>query len=194
MNRPSDELLMRYADGELSPAEIEELERRLEGDPEASAIIDGLDQLGDVVRALGERQGQGAGDIAGAVLAQIESDERHRPDAPPESGARPVPGWTFPVAAAGLAAAAAVAIWLATPGETPAPVARSLPTAQPAAPSPTPAPQPEDDVAPSVAIEAVDFGSHNGAIFMVSAGNTATPVVWLTDDVAESGGSRTEPL
>jgi anti-sigma factor RsiW len=198
MNRPSDELLMRYADGELSPAELDELERLLEADGQATAIVAGIDQLGDVLRALGERRADAAGDIAGAVLARIDAEQSlGSEEAPPESGARPHSGWTVPILAAGLAAAAAAAIWLATPSDSPAPVARSLPAVQPSEPAPAPpqpASMPEDDVAPAVAIEAVDFGSHNGAIFMVSAGNQATPVVWLTDDVAETGGSRTEPL
>jgi anti-sigma factor RsiW len=196
VTRPSDELLMRYVDGDLSPAEVEEVERRLESDPEAFAIVEGLDQLGDVVRALGEQRAEGAGDIAGAVLGRIEAAERSVTEPSPASGTRPLPGWALPAVAAGLAAAAATAIWLATPTEAPLPVARSMPTVQPAGPAesrPGPTAAPEDDVAPAAAIEAVDFGSHNGAIFVVSAGNEATPVVWLTDDVAEGGG-RTEPL
>ena len=40
---------------------------------------------------------------------------------------------------------------------------------------------------PAVAIESVDFGSHSGTVFVVEAGGSATPVVWLADD-AKAGG------
>jgi hypothetical protein len=40
---------------------------------------------------------------------------------------------------------------------------------------------------PAVAIESVDFGSHPGTVFVVEAGGSATPVVWLADD-AKAGG------
>ncbi len=41
--------------------------------------------------------------------------------------------------------------------------------------------------APAVAIESVDFGSHAGTVFVVEAGDSVTPVVWLADD-AKAGG------
>lgn len=37
-----------------------------------------------------------------------------------------------------------------------------------------------------IAIERVDFGRQSGAIFVVSSGDTETPVVWLSDD--QEGG------
>jgi hypothetical protein len=40
---------------------------------------------------------------------------------------------------------------------------------------------------PAVAIELVDFGSHPGTVFVVEAGGSTTPVVWLADD-AKAGG------
>jgi hypothetical protein len=40
--------------------------------------------------------------------------------------------------------------------------------------------------APGVSIENVDFGPHNGAIFVVSSGTRATPVVWLSDPPDET--------
>jgi anti-sigma factor RsiW len=189
---------MRYADGELDPEQEDEIERTLAEDPEALAVVEGVDQLGDWVRALAEQSSSQAGDIAGEVMARIESAEQAS-DSPPESGGRVIPGWFFPGVAAGLAAAAAVAIWLASPSDPVAPLARPAPTTEPVAPvapappAPEQEPAEEEDTGPAVAIESVDFGSHNGAIFMVSAGNEATPVVWLTDDAAE-GGDRTEPL
>jgi hypothetical protein len=41
--------------------------------------------------------------------------------------------------------------------------------------------------APAVAIESVDFGTHGGTVFVVEAGDSVTPVVWLADD-AKAGG------
>jgi hypothetical protein len=42
-------------------------------------------------------------------------------------------------------------------------------------------------------IEAVDFGAQNGTIFMVATGPQVTPVVWLVDESAGSGG-KMKPL
>ena len=40
---------------------------------------------------------------------------------------------------------------------------------------------------PAVAIEAVDFGTHTGAVFVVEAGDAETPVIWLDDDAKADG-------
>jgi hypothetical protein len=188
---------MRYYDGELSEEEAAELERTLDG--QSARVVAGLDQLGSVLRAVSERRSEAAGDIAGSVLERIAADEAQ--PAPAAVAIRPAARWVAPAAVAALALAASVALYLGSGQEPPSPVARTasratLP-AEPVAPVVAP-PQPEaptaeeEDVPPAVAIEAVDFGSHNGAIFMVSAGAEAeaTPVVWLTDDAAP----RTEPL
>lgn len=192
MTRPSDELLMRYYDGELPPGEAAEVERALAEHPEALAIVDGLAQLGDVVRALGDGRAGSADAIADDVMARL--------DATPPLAAVPraatASRWTLPAVGVTLAAAAAAALWLSRE-PLPEPLVAQAPTAQPAplappAPPPEPVFAPEEDTLPAVAIEAVDFGTHNGAIFMVSAGQDATPVVWLTDD-AESGDGK-KPL
>jgi hypothetical protein len=39
----------------------------------------------------------------------------------------------------------------------------------------------------AVAIESVDFGTHAGTVFVLEAGDSVTPVVWLDDD-ARAGG------
>jgi anti-sigma factor RsiW len=191
--RSQDELLMRYYDGELSEQEAAELERTL--DATGARVVAGLDQLGAILRSAGEQRGEAAGDIAGAVLERIEREEAPAPA--PTPLAKPAPRWVAPAAVAVLAAAASLALFAGSGLESPAPVASraplpaepSHPVAVPAPPVPEPALEEEEDVAPAVAIEAVDFGSYNGAIFMVSAGAEATPVVWLTDDTP-----RTEPL
>jgi len=43
------------------------------------------------------------------------------------------------------------------------------------------------EAAPAVAIEAVDFGSRTGTVFLVEAGETQTAVVWLSDDARLAG-------
>jgi hypothetical protein len=40
---------------------------------------------------------------------------------------------------------------------------------------------------PAVAIESVDFGERAGAVFVVETDSSATPVVWLEDDVRAGG-------
>ena len=190
MSRPSDELLMRLHDDELSDEELAELEQRL--DAEDRAKLDGLAQVGDFVRALGSKDEAAADDIADAVMARIDAGEASRLGEPKASR------WTLPAVGLTLAAAAALALWVSREPPPPAPVAQPLPTAPAVVvrrdPAPEPISTPEDEISPAVAIEAVDFGSHNGAIFMVSAGDEATtPVVWLTDDAIESG-DRKQPL
>jgi hypothetical protein len=100
----------------------------------------------------------------------------------------------------GLAAAAAVLLWVSFQGErqTPAPVAKAPTTSVPTeTPSPVAEGAPavqlaqEDEAAPAASIEAVDFGNHGGSIFLVPAGEETTPVVWLVDDAQ---GGRMEPL
>jgi anti-sigma factor RsiW len=190
VNRLNDELLMRLHDGELSDPEVRELERRLASDPQASSVLEGLHQIGDVVRALASERSAAADGIADSVLARIEAEPC---GSPPMS--RPIPirsRWTLPAVAATLAAAAALFVWL---GRAPDPV-ESAPVAtlqpRPALEPSAAAPVSDEDIAPAVEIETVDFGSHNGAIFMVSAGSESTPVVWLNDDAPP--GDRTEPL
>jgi len=189
MSRERDELLMRLYDGELADEEAAELQASL--GPEDEGVLGGLDQLGDLVRALGER-GDGAADgVADAVMARIDSGEASPLGEPKPSR------WTLPAVAATLAAAAALAVWMSREPPPAEPVAQPLRTAPAVVaqkPGPEPISQPEEETLPAVMIEAVDFGSHNGAIFMVSVGDEATtPVVWLTDDAGESG-DRKQPL
>jgi anti-sigma factor RsiW len=194
------ELLMRYYDGELDAAAARELERKLDADAEAAAVVAGLDQLGDVLRTLSDRRAANADDIADSVLAKIAAEESGG-DAPPASGPRPTGRWSFPAVSAVLAVAAVAVLWVAqqrAPQPT-APVAVTPPTVAPRAEPTVSVMPPIEQVLPveeepvAAAIESVDFGTHNGAIFLVSAGAEATPVVWLTDDAGEGAGT-TESL
>jgi hypothetical protein len=51
----------------------------------------------------------------------------------------------------------------------------------------------ESDPDTGASIESVDFGAQNGTIFMVASGPQVTPVVWLIDENAQSGG-KMKPL
>jgi hypothetical protein len=193
--------LMQLHDHELGEREAVELERSLTD--EELAMLDGLEQVGDVVRALGEQTGAHAGDIAAAVMARIDeapaaANAVRRLEAPLASERR----GRGKVLAFGLAlaAAAAAVLWLETSRHpvAPAPVAQTTlraPVPEPPPPNVVAPPQApestEDEPAPAASIEAVDFGNNAGTIFMVPSGDESTPVVWLVDEPA---GGRMEQL
>lgn len=199
--------LMRLHDGELSAEEAAELERSLS--QEDRAVLGGLEQLGDVLRASEREELARFAGVADAVMAALEREQepakvvplRPRVEADPELPAsRRRKGRSTPVVIAGLAlaAAAATALWLSTPPPAPsaplpvaAPVEPSLPAQATSATPATVAELVEEDADPAATIEAVDFGNRGGSIFMVPAGAESTPVVWLVDDPA---GARVEPL
>lgn len=215
MSAPSDQRLMELYDDELGPEEAAELEQRLADDPDAAAVVRGLEQVGSVLREAAEADGALADDIAVRVMACIEAEESASSMGAP-TGAGEAPGgvlvtgrWrhAVPVVAGVLALAAAallVARWGAPTHRSVIEGATAHPSAQAMQPRHVDKPaagatkaKPGGAVAadspPPVAIETVDFGSHDGAIFMVSAGSDSTPVVWLTDEPAAAGG-RTKPL
>jgi len=201
--------LMKLADGELEPDVAERLSEELTD--EELALLDGVEQVGDFVRALADHQAGAADDIADQVMAKID-EEGGRPalreiqgGANRETTAVPEPGerrsQVLFISGVVLAAAAAVLLWVSFHGESQAPSrVATAPTAvvPVATPSPVvgegaPAVQvaQEDEAAPAASIEAVDFGNRAGTIFMVPAGEETTPVVWLVDDAP---GARMEPL
>lgn len=205
MSRQLD--LMRLYDDELGPEEAAELEKSLT--PEDRELLAGLEQVGDVVRALERDEVTRFEGVADAVLAAIEADPAPAKVVPlgprvesggeaPSSRHRRARSGPVVILGLGLAAAAAAALWMSTPGPqptTPAPVAVSVRPAPPAeAPSAAPEPTAElgdEDADPAASIEAVDFGNQGGTIFMVPAGEESTPVVWLVDEPASA---RMEPL
>lgn len=211
MSRALQEQLMQLHDDELAPEQLAALEKRVAEDPEAAGVLRGLEQVGQALRGVAEEQGTGAEQIADLVMARIDAEDGERSAEPgSDAGARVLPlsrRWRHTVpTVAGVLALAAAAVLVARSGalarhpavegppHTSAHLVAQARSAAPKAPVAEPAPAPaEADGAPSVAIETVDFGSHDGTIFMVSAGDDATPVVWLTDEPAETG-SGMEPL
>ncbi len=168
-----DRDLMAYHDGELTPEEARSVAARLERDAGARARLRGIDQVGDWVRLWAEEKSRGF-DVSEQVMARVT-----RPRAKPAAAL----GRWLPAAATTLALAATVALLVTSrrPAEHAA-VPRGPVSLLPSAP-PTPpiaavaAPVPEH----SVAIESVDFGEHQGAIFMVGGSQGETPVIWLAD-------------
>jgi anti-sigma factor RsiW len=226
--RLEHQTVMRYYDGELSPAEARALDWRLASDPELRRVLAGLEQIGAVVAGVAEARASAADDIAEAVMQRVGAEASGvrprlaasgvRPRlkglaggataAPAVEAERPNPAvprriWT---AAAGLAAAflAAAAAGFAVYGmpekEAERPVlalsARpsdwaSLARHYPAVPDSPPTERVE--AIPAVAIESVDFGTRNGAIFMIPGDTTDTPVVWLVDEPAVTGDRMALP-
>jgi negative regulator of sigma E activity len=215
MSAPTDDRLMRLYDDELGADEAARLEQRIVDDPESAAVLRGLQQVGSLLREAAAEQGAAADDIAVRVMACIDAEEStsggaplEAPDNPSSSGesnVTPLPRrWRHAVPAlAGVLALAAAAVLVFRSGAVshhPAGSTQASTQAmqpqevqKPASPAPAAAHPVVADSSPPVAIETVDFGSHDGAIFMVSAGQGSTPVVWLTDEPAVHGG-RTKPL
>jgi anti-sigma factor RsiW len=201
-----DEELLLYYDGELSDEEAADLEQRLRADPRAHEVLAGLEQLGDVVRTLSERRVGAHGDVADAVMSRVADERRERgaasgsahPEASSSASGRAAMRWAAPIVAGALALAAGLVL-----------VLRSREPVEPVAPRPTAVMTPrapevipgtelseqagQEDVEPqpAAAIQAVDFGAHNGTIFVVSGHQGATPVVWLDDSSLDE---RMKPL
>lgn len=187
---------MRYYDGELSPAEAEQVERLLARDEIARARLAETERLGDAIRHWAELRANAQGDLTEAVMARIDAENAPRPR---RAGASLR---VLPVVASALALAAAIAIFVS---KRSSPDERGL---VPGVARPAPSLQAGSDAsvrevavgsrvapvaAPAVSIETVDFGDGHGSIFVVSSERGDTPVVWLSDDPAISP-QRTHPL
>jgi anti-sigma factor RsiW len=169
----NDRELMRFHDGELSGADAEAVQRRLEHDAGARSKIRGLEQTGELVRAWAEHKSAGF-DVADQVMARTFAPERRR--------TRSFDLWLPAGAAVALAAAITLLVLgRGAPDTSPVKSAALAPAAplSPASLSPADAARPT--LEPAVAIESVDFGEKQGTIFMVGSGSGETPVIWLTD-------------
>jgi negative regulator of sigma E activity len=204
----SHETLMRYFDGELPEAEARDVEATLASDAEACRVLEGLEQIGAVVRGVALDRAEAPGDLADRILERIEVEQAEPAPAPGGSPAvvvRPA-RWqrVVPAIAGALAVAASIALVVElTREQTPsapsgqavrAPASGLGTPAAPANPTLEPeTPVAEADVTPAVSIETVDFGGHQGTIFMLQEGAASTPVVWLVDEPSPRG-TRMEPL
>ncbi len=195
MTEPNlDETLQRYFDGDLPPAEADALRARLDGDAELRAKLAGLEQLRTLLRAALAPEHVEAPD-AEAMFAKIQASITEAPAAaaasPPglrvlpggkqdEASAPAAPASRVPVwlglAAIGLAAAAALYLFVLRPSET----ATTEGPVTPIAAAPPPGSE----------IEAVDFGHSTGAIFQVEDQGAAYAVVWISDEKPEGEGEE----
>ena len=192
--------LMLLWDGELPEEEAEVLELRVARDAGARAALDDFELIGELVRETAQKQAScAAADLSGDVMVRLAAEATPPRARRRQSSAR----WRRVVPSFGGALALAAALLLvvhgsrhaspaphrvaSTPREvqaSPAPAA-DLPSV-PALASDDAGPVGDDNAAPGVSIETVDFGAHDGTIFMVSAGEGATPVVWLSDQPAQN--------
>jgi anti-sigma factor RsiW len=213
--RPSDEELMQLLDGELDEARCREVASWLGAEAELAAKLETMALVGELVRENVERDERAdavadavmaklveepTGPQAAEVVSLGSRRLRHYAKAEPANqNARSI-YWLAGIAAA---VAAGLFFWsragldqmdLATgPSERPASTASAVALApsdsslEPKWVTTGPPVADEADEEPGHAVEvaAVDFGSHTGSVFYVSAGHsgaaTTTAVVWVTD-------------
>lgn len=171
-----DELIMLLHDGELDDEQAEAVRALIEDDASAAALLEQLELVGASVRESALAAASSV-DLTDAVMARIEREPVVLDVAPPVP-LRRGPARALAVVSGALALAAGLSLLvtrtmhsraLARSGEVAAPVAAmSAPEAQP----------PEQ----SVAIERVDFGGSQGAVFMVPGSSDRTLVIWTLDD------------
>jgi hypothetical protein len=190
---------MQFHDGELEEPRRSELAALL-AQGGTGAQIEGLSVLGDLVRqssfgALGADV-----DLAGDVMARIAKETSAKETSAKETSksAAANDNGRLLMGLTGLAAAAAVAMFVWGSGGDSAPTA-SQAAPQPAGEVAVPAPETTAPPAPTLAalvkdidleesyrpveVASVDFGARVGAvIYMDEPKGAATTVVWLTDD------------
>jgi len=183
--------VMQYYDAELDAHSAEHVERQLSWDSSRRDYLDALDTLGTGVRDA-MRQATPAFDLTDQIMARVAAQSSvtrpssSEPSRPGRALWRRKISVALGVALGSTAALAAGAVfWLSVgmPSESQAEISATARTLEPPA---------SDDGARGVAIESVDFGVGGGSIFMVQAGQTSTPVVWLTEPPEVEVGS--EPL
>lgn len=176
-----DDTLQQYFDGELSPAEADEVRAALEKNADARARLAELGRLSNLVRLAAEDLGSGvdANDLFARVQRGIESTHGLRVVA---GGGRRhgLEGWRIAVPIVGLAAAAAILFALFRPTDEAAPVVEveDVDIVEVDEPSMLIVEAPQ-----GTEVEEVDFGNNTGTIFAVE-GDAGEPiaVVWINDD------------
>jgi hypothetical protein len=159
-----DATLMRFHDGELEAKQARRVRTSALADGAVARRLDALSQLGDFVRAFA------------VVRAEELARERLKRQRARTAGVR------ARAVSLALCAAALGALWFRASPLSPGAGTRAI----------------ASDVAfgfdapagPAVSVESVDFGDHDGAIFLVSAAAAAaadTTVVWLGDEPPASG-------
>jgi negative regulator of sigma E activity len=178
-----EELVERYYDGEAGEAEAERVRELLASDAKSREQFERLGLIGSLVR-----EAEGGRRLPANFTDRLM--ERIAAEAPPRRRKRAA---VFAAAtASALALAALVTLWVRVKPPSGAD-SSSAPVAEISAPSSAPSfgeVAVTEPVGLPVAIESVDFGSTQGAIFLVSAGVTDTMVVWTLDEPVPHGKSR----
>jgi anti-sigma factor RsiW len=175
---------MAFHDGELEPELRAAVRAELERDPSAQGELASLALVGKLVREVHARRAKDV-DLTDSILARVRAEPpRARVEAPVSRR------WErFAPAGAVLALAAMVALFVTSYRAT-------LPEPPRVAAAPTSSPRPvvaSIENLPSeareigVSIQSVDFGSTQGAIFMVSGGESDTMVVWTLEEGNDKG-------
>jgi anti-sigma factor RsiW len=172
-----DELIMLLHDGELDEREAAEVQALLAEDPSARALLEQLEWVSSVVRESAARA-PASDDLVDAVMARVASEPEERLLAPRPVARLRRPARSLALVSGALALAAGLAL-LVTRGPHPQAVARSVDVAAPVGAISAPEPDPPEQ---SVAIERVDFGGSQGAIFLVPGSDDRTLVIWTLDD------------
>jgi hypothetical protein len=179
---------MAFHDGELEPELSAAVRAELERDPSAQGELASLALVGELVREVHARRAKDV-DLTDSILARVRAE----PPRVPRPARIDVPAtrrWER-VAPAGavLALAAMVALFVTSYRAT-------LPEPPPVTAAPTGSPHPvvaSVENLPSeareigVSIQSVDFGSTQGAIFMVPGGESDTMVVWTLEEGNDKG-------
>ncbi len=193
--KDSDLDLMMYADGELSGAAAEEARARLKTDPRGRDVVDGLNELGEVVRTRLEMAADRAAEQGKfeRVWAEIERATQQAPERAPARVPvqAPAGGWGARWSAwweqfhghvlTGAATFAAVLLFVIATRPFERVVEKTVHTQVPVAPVMQVAQPPE--------IENLEIYQGTGMVLTVQgeAGDAPTAVIWLNskEDIAE---------
>ncbi len=161
-----DSTLMRFHDGELDAEQARRVRAGALADGAVARRLAALSQLGDFVRAFASVRSE---ELARERLQRQQARTARR-------GARAV--------SLALCVAALGALWFRASPVMSHETRTRVVASESAFGFGTP-------FAPAVRVESVDFGEHDGAIFLVSAPTTAaadtTTVVWLGEDATPPG-------
>jgi hypothetical protein len=172
-----DDLLQRYYDGDLTPAEERSLRTQLSHDEGARRRLDELAQLSELMRAPVLEAASGLD--SDALFARIELGIREQKALGFGERLRVVGGEWYEhkrsvllPAAASLAAAAAVLVILLVPREA----------KQPTSGEPGAVATQGGAKVHGTSVENVDFGQSTGTVFEVDNEGVSAAVVWISDD------------
>ena len=160
------QLLQRYLDGELSPAEVSAFQERLAASPELQRELTEMQLIGSLLRRWADDAGTQASGLLEPTLERVEAAEQRR-------GRH---------ASLGMAVAAALLLLLPGPGQGDW-TTRAMPTSAAVV---------ELEAPPPAAIERLEANAEQHAqVFVV--GSASTPVVWLADDLGEGEVEQQDP-